>query len=536
MATVLAFAVVWLVLVLPDDVRQFSPVALLRIPAEGLVLAAALLALPARARLTARLLAWVAGVAFTVVLLAELADYGSYQVLDRPAHPVSDWRLLGNGLDYLTQTWGLAASVASAIGAAVLVLGLAVLIGACTARVAGVLRRRRGAAVRPLAALVVAWVVLALTGAQLAHGVPVAARSVAVETAAHVVRARADLQGDAGFARQLATDRSSATAAAAPLAALRGKDVIFAFVESYGRSAVEDPSLAPGVDAVLDAGDRDLRAAGFSARSGYLTSSTFGGRSWLAHSTLLSGTWTDSQARYDQLLAGSHPTLVSDFARAGWRTVATMPATGKAWPEGVRFYGYDRFYGLSDLGYRGPTFSWSPMPDQFVLSQLYRLELAPARTVPVMTTVELTSSHSAWAPLPTPVPWDAVGDGSVFAPQPQRGRQPKEVWKDSAQVRVEYGRSIQYSVSMLLSFVEHYGTENTVLVFLGDHQPIRIVSGDTVSHDVPVAVVAKDPAVVARLSSWGWTDGVHPRPDAPVWPMDTFRQKFLAAFSGPGPS
>jgi len=532
-ATVLAFTVVWLVLVVPDDVRHVSPVALLRIPAEGLVLAAVLLALPARATRTARALPWVAGAALGVVLLAELADYGFYQVLDRPAHPVTDWRLLGNGLDYVTQTWGRAASAGLALGAAILAVGLPLLIGACTARVGGVLRRRRGAAVRPLAVLAVAWAGLALTGAQLVAGTPVAAHSVTAATADQLSRARADLNDDASFARQLASDRSRATATGAPLAGLRGKDVIFAFVESYGRSAVEDPGIAPGVDAVLEAGNRDLRAAGFSARSGFLTSSTFGGRSWLGHSTLMSGTWTDSQARYDQLLAGTHPTLVSDFAGAGWRTVATMPGTGQAWPEGMRFYGYDKLYISTALGYRGPAFSWSPMPDQFVLSQLQRLELGAGRTTPVLTTVELTSSHNPWAPLPTAVPWDAVGDGSVFRPQPKQGRQPADVWKDPAQVRLEYGRSIQYSVSTLLSFVEHYGTEDTVLVFLGDHQPVKIVTGDNASHDVPVAIVAKDPAVLERISSWGWTDGVHPRHDAPVWRMDAFREKFLAAFSTP---
>ena len=40
--------------------------------------------------------------------------------------------------------------------------------------------------------------------------------------------------------------------------------------------------------------DPATAAAGFSARSGWLTSSTFGGASWLAHATLQSGTWVNS--------------------------------------------------------------------------------------------------------------------------------------------------------------------------------------------------------------------------------------------------
>ena len=79
--------------------------------------------------------------------------------------------------------------------------------------------------------------------------------------------------------------------------------MLVAFVESYGRDAVEDPEFAPQVDAVLDDGDRRLRAAGYAARSGFLTSPTFGGGSWLAHATLLSGLWIDNQQRHRDLLA-----------------------------------------------------------------------------------------------------------------------------------------------------------------------------------------------------------------------------------------
>jgi hypothetical protein len=412
-------------------------------------------------------------------------------------------------------------------------VGLLLLLGACAGRVASVLRADRGAAASRIAALVSAWVVLALLGLQIVPGQPLAARSVTRLAAAQLARAQSDVSDQARFAQQLSADRSRPTLTGAPLGALRGKDVIVAFVESYGRTALDDPTLSPGVDAVLDAGDRDLRAAGFSARSGFLKSSTFGGRSWLAHSTLLSGTWVDRQSRYEELLAGNHPTLVSDFRNAGWRTVATMPGTGQNWPEGA-FYGYDKIYIGPKLGYKGPSFSWSPMPDQFVLSRLHQLEFGTGHPTPVLATVELTSSHNPWAPLPTAVPWKAVGDGTVFAPQPRAGRQAAAVWKDPAQVRTQYGLAVQYSVSTLLSFMRQYGTDDTVLVFLGDHQPVKNVTGADTRRDVPITIVAKDRAVLDRISSWGWTDSVQPAPDAPLWTMDTFRDRFLAAFNSPG--
>jgi hypothetical protein len=33
-----------------------------------------------------------------------------------------------------------------------------------------------------------------------------------------------------------------------------------------------------------------------------------------------------------------------------------------------------------------------------------------------------------------------------------------------------------------------------------------------------------------RITGWGWQDGMTPGPDAPVWRMDDFRDRFLAAF------
>ena len=94
---------------------------------------------------------------------------------------------------------------------------------------------------------------------------------------------------------------------------------------------------------MLDAGTRRLRAAGFAARSAFLTSPTSGGGSWLAHSTLLSGLWIDNQQRYHNLVASDRLTLNGAFRRAGWRTVGVMPAITRPWPEGA-FYGYDQLY------------------------------------------------------------------------------------------------------------------------------------------------------------------------------------------------
>jgi hypothetical protein len=71
---------------------------------------------------------------------------------------------------------------------------------------------------------------------------------------------------------------------------------------------------------------------------------------------------------------------------------------------------------------------------------------------------------------------------------------------------------------------------NLVVVMLGDHQPSAIITGPAPSHDVPVSIIAKDPKVVDQIAGWHWQDGVYPDADAPVAPMNQFRDRFLTAF------
>ena len=306
------------------------------------------------------------------------------------------------------------------------------------------------------------------------------------------------------------------------------------FVESYGRIAVQDSSFSPQVDAVLDAGTSQLRAAGFSSRSAFLTSPTFGAGSWLAHSTLQSGLWVNSQQRYNQLVRDDRLTLTDAFGRAGWRTVSDDPANTKDWPEGASFYHFDKQYDARNVGYHGPKFSYATMPDQYTLAAFRRLELTKTDRAPVMAEIDLVSSHHPWTPLPHLVDWSQVGDGSVFDGMPEQGESPDVAFRDPDKVRALYGQSIEYSMRSLISFVQTYNDPNLVVVMLGDHQPHSYVTGDHPGHDVPITIIAHDPNVMDRISGWGWQDGLRPDPEAPVWHMDTFRGRFLTAY-GPQP-
>jgi hypothetical protein len=372
--------------------------------------------------------------------------------------------------------------------------------------------------------LAVVWLALRVAGA------PVASSNATALAVDHVRAVRTGLQDHDVLARQIADDRFRATPGDRLLTGLRGKDVLLVFVESYGRVAIQRSSVAPGVRAVVRQGDAGLRAAGFSTRSAFLTSPTFGGLSWLAHSTLQTGVRVDGQRRYDQLVGDDRLTLTRAFKRAGWRAVGVMPANRRAWPEGFTFYGYDEIYDRRNLGYRGPDFGVPPMPDQYTFLALQRRELAPRHRPPLFAEVDLISSHAPWTRIPRLVAWDEVGDGSIFGRIPAEDSTKASLFGDARRARAAYGRSIQYALRSLFSFVQRYGDDDLVLVVLGDHQPATIVTGHGATHDVPISVIARDPEVMQQISGWGWQEGMLPSLQAPVWPMDAFRDRFLTAF------
>ena len=566
--TVLACALVWFALVAPNHISELTPAAFLRIPLEGLLLVALVLVLPSRA---SGILAVVVGGVLGVLTLLKVVDMGFFQALDRPFNPLTDWSYLQSAVGLVDDSIGRNGAIASVAVASLLSVVILALMPLAVLRLTRLAARHRSTSIRSVTAIGVVWALSAVLGVQIVNGAPFASTSAAGLTYAQLNQIRDGIADQQAFARAVADDQfvgnpapvavaatqalgagsspATAPATAAPsavaatppgpaaadpnrelLSALRGKDVIIAFVESYGRIAVQDSSFAPGVNATLDAGTGQLQAAGFGSRSGFLHSPTYGGLSWLAHSTLQSGLRIDNQQRYDQLMASDRLTLTGAFKQAGWRTVAAEPSNEKAWPEGETFYHYDQIYDRTNVGYQGPTFSYAAMPDQYIMTAFQRLELAQPNRGPIMAEIDLVSSHWPWAPLPQMVDWADVGDGSIFNGMPEAGQSPDVISQDQEQVRAAYGQSIQYSIGALISFVQTYGNDNLVLIMLGDHEPASSVSGEGTTHDVPISIIAHDPAVLDRINSWGWQDGLRPGPQAPVWPMEDFRDRFLTAY------
>ena len=530
--TAVSIVLVWGVLVAPDRIFQLTPAAFARIPVEGLALVAIALMLPAWPR---RIVAGVAGILFAMLTLVKILNMAFFEEIGRAFNPVFGWVDIGPAIGVVRDTIGPARTN---IALAALWLGLILLVAAITAatmHITTVAARHRRAAFRGLAALTAVWALCAGLALQLVPGSPVASTSAAGLAVAQVRATQTALRDQRRFEQAIhSPDPEASVPASDLLTGLRGKDVILAFVEADGQAAVQGSTFSRGVDSALRRDTTSLARAGWATRSAWLTSPGFGGISQLAHSTLQSGLWVNTDQRYAQLVASHRFTLSDAFGKAGWRTVSDSPEDDVAWPPGTQFYHFDKLYDRRNVGYHGPTFSYPSMPDQYTLAAFQRLELTPGHK-PVMAEIDLVSSHYPWAPLPTMVPWDKVGNGSIFDPMPARSESPITVWRNANTVRQFFGRSIQYSLQALTSWVTELKDPNLVLILLGDEQPAAPITRPGASHEVVISIIARDPSVFRPIASWRWQDGLLPGPSAPVEPMDAFRNQFLGAFSTASP-
>lgn len=292
------------------------------------------------------------------------------------------------------------------------------------------------------------------------------------------------------------------------LARLEKGDMFVFFLESYGAVAYKESGLSGAVIPRLQRLEEELGLDGWHMASAFLTSPTFGGASWLAHSSFLSGLTISQNQDYQLLLSTRRPTMVDVFRKAGYRSVALMPGLKRTWPEG-QYYRYDRIYDASSLNYAGPAFGWWAIPDQFALERLYRDEVAPANRSPLFVVFPTIMSHMPFGPLPPYIDdWERLSDTGVYREDVPDTADGKRDWK---RLRQAYGRALAYNLDMIEGFMRHRSPGNAFVVVIGDHQPPAMVSGPKADWKVPVHVFTRAPGVFERLEKAGLRHGAVPK-------------------------
>jgi hypothetical protein len=310
------------------------------------------------------------------------------------------------------------------------------------------------------------------------------------------------------------------------LAHVQGADVLLLFVESYGVASWERPefraALAPARAELAGA----VSGTGRAVVTTTVESTTFGGESWLAHISLLSGTEVRDPDMNRRVMSERRDTMVTAFARRGYRTLAVMPGLHAPWPEGA-FYGFDRIYGAPDLAYEGPPFGWWDVTDQFVLARLDDL-VPPRARPPVFVFLPTISTHAPFTPVPpyqpdwtrllTPTPYDADDLEDAYDAAP-----------DWSNLGPGYARALAYVYETLSGYLQRHADRDLVIIVIGDHQPPALVSGAGASWNVPVHVVGNRQALFKRLRAQGFREGLTP-PATAIARMDTLMPILLHAF------
>ena len=517
----LAFAalILHLVLIQPNHPGALALGALRQIPLELPVVLLGLVVL--------RGPVWRAALVAVLVVGAVLkgGDIAMFTAFNRPFNLMLDMPLVASG-------WQLASGAIGVVLAGLVVLAVVVALCGLTWLLWWAAAQWARLALPPVGR----WV--AAVGAVLAAGVVLSdLRGAPFDQPGNALTLRI-LQDRVRVTRQTLADlaRFRVAAASDPYARATGLmdrigayDVVIVFIESYGRTSFDTPLYAATHLPTLRAAESDLAAKGLALRSGWLTSPISGGQSWLAHGTLASGLALANQTRYGAMLASPRRTLFHLAQDAGFRTVAVMPAITLAWPEGKKL-GFQTIHAAADLGYRGMPFNWVTMPDQFTLAAVDRLVFSDPDPRPVFAEVVLISSHAPWVPVPRMIPWDELGDGSVFNAMAVAGDPPNVVWRDPDRVRDQYRQAIDYSLQAVMGYAARHAAAPPLMIVLGDHQPAPFVALSD-NRDVPVHLIGP-PELVALADGWGWTRGLIPGSDTPVWPMEDFRDRFLAATTG----
>lgn len=440
-------------------------------------------------------LAGAVGVLYALLAFFSVSDVLVRQSIGRPFNLYLEMGVAGSVFDLLESNLGLGLSLLVILILVATFAGIGGYVARMLSQLGGDVPAKAGQL------LTVAGVV-----AVAATWLPQSAVGLSVSTlAATQIQLAADThQSTRAFRQHLANN--PAAAEIVPLNGLEDTDVILGFIESYGISAITDPRYRPVIRPRLDQMAKKLDKAGLHIVTGRLRSPVQGGQSWLAHTTLLSGQWIDTQLDYEVFLASDFPTLIDDLNLTGHDTVAVMPAITRAWPEGQAF-GYNRIYASTTMDYRGPAFNWVTMPDQYTWSWFQR-NVRDQAVSPVFAELALISSHAPWVPvLPVLQDWESIGNGETFNQWKDTGEAPARLWRDPERVREHYARAVDYALNVATEYALRHVDNQTLLVLLGDHQPAPLVTGENASRDVVVHMISADPELLAPFIGNGQLPG-----------------------------
>lgn len=310
----------------------------------------------------------------------------------------------------------------------------------------------------------------------------------------------------------------------------RKPDVQLLLVESYGRLLITDPEAGPAWREQITGLEQRLRAKGWDMVSAFSRAPISGGRSWLAEGTLLTGIYVRFEAIFQHLVSdiSQTPNLVSYLDSQGYETIVLAPKVRpRPGVELINRYNYDQQIGAIELDYNGPRFGWGIIPDQYSLGHTQENVLSKVDG-PLFFNFHMVSSHAPWQVIPEiQDDWRSIetgeapeghdeqfrlatpGEEMISRVRRYQRKDPQYMWMGYADaLKIDaYAAAVKYDLELLTRYLE--GMErDAIVIIMGDHQP-PILSREDSSFDVPMHILARDPALLEEFRAQGFVDGLN---------------------------
>ena len=296
-------------------------------------------------------------------------------------------------------------------------------------------------------------------------------------------------------------------------------DIHLLVVESYGHTLLTNPIHRKNISPVFDQVSRKLSAMGWSIRSGLLDSPAFGGRSWLADATLITGRRMVNQQIFNNHIYTSDPNLSGQMSAAGYHTVYAAPGTRRTPEDWKDYYGFDEYLIEGSFGWKGPMISFGNMSDQYFLDFLGRRY--SDTEMPIFLSALLVSSHVPFVRIPQYIDdWNLIGDGSIY--ESAYIRRFRNNWLGGSEYPEGYVYSIEYVLKSILGYIERYVDDDALVVIVGDHQPKTPISERTATTGVPLHFLSRDKSTLTVLDDSLFSWNFIPDNNLTLQPMEHF--------------
>ena len=286
-------------------------------------------------------------------------------------------------------------------------------------------------------------------------------------------------------------------------------NIYLIFLESYGTVLSTDERFQNDFKFRMDAFEERMSYWGWNYVSHWSEAPVKGGRSWLSFTSVLTGIEIKDHFVYSYLFNSGEPIpmMAKNFNQQGYGTYRITSLGSNDDRIDIPYEQMDKFFGFEiwllaeDLEYTGGFWGGvHAVPDQYALHYLEENYLQKDDR-PTFSFFITTASHWPWSDQQPPYLFDWRQLNSTV--NRREGEQDMSLGHSDE----NYWNAMLYQIDMMEGFLRFYDHDNSVFVFLGDHQP-PYLSDDNTLGTTYVHVFAKDSTLLQDALDMGFKPGL----------------------------